>query len=106
MAAFYASVEERDRPELVGKPTNRGVVSAANYVDQRYDMYHAMASDTTHRFCPHGIYLPPWIRYYAEVSEISRTKRSCLIFSAPCLTSAGASLSKGSSGRPDNGKSP
>ncbi len=75
MDAFYASVEERDRPELVGKPVivggspeKRGVVSAANYVARRYGVHSAMPSVTAHRLCPQGVYLPPRIGYYAEVS--------------------------------------
>lgn len=76
MDAFYASVEERDRPELVGKPVivggapeKRGVVSAANYVARRYGVHSAMPSATAHRLCPNGVYLPPRIGYYAEVSR-------------------------------------
>jgi DNA polymerase IV len=75
MDAYYASVEERDRPELVGKPVivggspeKRGVVSAANYVARRYGVHSAMPAATAHRLCPHGIFLPPRIDYYAEVS--------------------------------------
>ena len=76
MDAFYASVEERDRPELVGKPVivggspeKRGVVSAANYVARTYGVHSAMPAATAHRLCPHGIFLPPRIDYYAEVSR-------------------------------------
>ena len=76
MDAFYASVEERDRPELVGKPVivggtpeKRGVVSAANYVARRYGVHSAMPSATAHRLCPHAVYLPPRIDYYAEISQ-------------------------------------
>ncbi len=76
MDAFYASVEERDRPELVGKPVivggspeKRGVVSAANYVARRYGVHSAMPSATARRLCPNGVYLPPRISYYAEISK-------------------------------------
>lgn len=76
MDAFYASVEERDRPELVGRPVivggapeKRGVVSAANYVARKYGVHSAMPSATAHRLCPQGVYLPPRISYYAEVSR-------------------------------------
>jgi DNA polymerase-4 len=76
MDAFYASVEERERPELVGKPVivggspdKRGVVSAANYVARRYGVHSAMPAATARRLCPHGVYLPPRIAYYAEVSR-------------------------------------
>jgi DNA polymerase-4 len=76
MDAFYASVEERDRPELVGKPVivggtpeKRGVVSAANYVARRFGVHSAMPAITARRLCPQGIFLPPRIDYYAEVSS-------------------------------------
>jgi DNA polymerase-4 len=75
MDAFYASVEERDRPELVGHPVivggspeKRGVVAAANYVARKYGVHSAMPAATAHRLCPQGIFLPPRIGYYAEVS--------------------------------------
>jgi DNA polymerase-4 len=74
--AFYASVEERDRPELVGKPVivggtpeKRGVVSAANYVARKYGVHSAMPAVIAHRLCPQGVFLPPRIGYYAEVSR-------------------------------------
>ena len=76
MDAFYASVEERDRPEIVGKPVivggspeKRGVVSAANYVARRYGVHSAMPAVTARRLCPNGIYLPPRIDYYANISD-------------------------------------
>lgn len=76
MDAFYASIEERDRPELVGKPLiiggtpeGRGVVAAANYVVRKYGVHSAMAAATAMRLCPHAIVLPPRMEYYAEISE-------------------------------------
>ena len=74
MDAFYASVEERECPELAGKPVivagsadKRGVVAAANYAARKFGVHSAMPSATARRLCPHGVYLPPRIGYYAEV---------------------------------------
>jgi DNA polymerase-4 len=76
MDAFYASVEERDRPELAGRPvivggepSRRGVVSAANYLARQFGVHSAMPAVTARRKCPHAAFLTPRIDYYAEVSE-------------------------------------
>lgn len=76
MDAFYASVEERDQPELVGKPVivggsreGRGVVSAANYVARKYGVHSAMPMATAMRYCPRGIVLPVRMAHYAAVSR-------------------------------------
>jgi len=76
MDAFYASVEQRDNPELVGKPVivggsgeTRGVVCAANYEARRFGVHSAMPSVTARRLCPQGIFLPPRMDYYAQISR-------------------------------------
>ncbi len=76
MDAFYASIEERDRPELMGKPDivggtpdGRGVVAAANYVARKYGIHSAMAAVTARRLCPQAICLPPRMQYYADISQ-------------------------------------
>ena len=76
MDAFYASVEELDRPELVGKPVivagdphSRGVVSAANYVARTFGVHSAMPSATARRLCPQGVFLPGRMDRYVDVSR-------------------------------------
>lgn len=76
MDAFYASVEERDQPELRGKPVivggsaeGRGVVCAANYQARRYGVHSAMPAATAVRLCPHAVFLSPRMDYYASISE-------------------------------------
>ena len=76
MDAFYASVEERDNPALVGQPVivggspqQRGVVCAANYVARQFGVHSAMPAVTAHRLCPQAIFLPSRMDYYAEVSR-------------------------------------
>jgi DNA polymerase-4 len=76
MDAFYASVEERDDPRLVGRPVivggtaeRRGVVAAANYVARQFGVHSAMASGEAKRRCPQAIVISPRMEVYATVSR-------------------------------------
>jgi DNA polymerase-4 len=75
MDAFYASVEQRDRPELRGQPvivggtTNRGVVAAASYEVRKFGVRSAMPIREALRRCPHAICVPPRMNVYRDVSH-------------------------------------
>jgi DNA polymerase IV len=74
MDAFYAAVEQRDQPELVGKPVivgraQRGVVCAASYEARRYGVHSAMPVFQARRLCPQGVFLPVRMRRYQEMSR-------------------------------------
>jgi DNA polymerase IV len=75
MDAFYASVEQRDRPELRGKPvivggiSGRGVVSAASYEARVFGVHSAIPMSTARRLCPQGIFLPVRMKVYAQVAR-------------------------------------
>ena len=76
MDAFYAAIEQRDRPELRGRPVivgaapdKRGVVAAASYEARRFGVHSAMPSREAGRLCPRGVFLPPNMPHYEEVSR-------------------------------------
>jgi len=75
MDAFYASVEQRDNPELRGRPIavghagDRGVVSAASYEARKYGVRSAMASIKAMRLCPDLVFVPGRLEIYKEVSD-------------------------------------
>jgi len=74
MDAFYASVEQHDNPDLVGKPVivgwpgGRGVVAAASYAVRKFGVRSAMPMGQALRLCPHAICIPPRMQRYREVS--------------------------------------
>ena len=76
MDAFYASVEQLDNPEIRGKPViigarpgTRGVVSACSYEARVFGVHSAMPISQAYRKCPQGVYLPPRMERYAELSR-------------------------------------
>ena len=74
MDAFYASVEQRDNPELRGKPLAvgggvRGVVAAASYEARKYGVRSAMPAVTAKRRCPELIFVKPRFDAYRAVSQ-------------------------------------
>ncbi len=74
MDAFFASVAERDNPELKGKAVVigmgvRGVVSAANYEARKFGIHAAMPVGRARRLAPHAIFLPVDMARYQEVSS-------------------------------------
>ncbi len=74
MDAFFASVEQHDRPELAGKPVvvghagARGVVAAASYEVRKFGVRSAMPMSTALRLCAQAICVPPRMARYREVS--------------------------------------
>jgi nucleotidyltransferase/DNA polymerase involved in DNA repair len=79
MDAFFASIEQRDDPLLVGKPVvvgadpkkgkGRGVVSACSYEARRYGIHSAMPISEAYRTCPQAVFLPVRMAHYSEISH-------------------------------------
>ena len=75
MDAFYASVEQLDKPDLKGKPvavggdSERGVVAAASYEARKYGVRSAMASVLARKKCKNLIFVRPRSYRYKEVSK-------------------------------------
>lgn len=76
MDAFYASIEQRERPELRnrpvvvgGSPDGRGVVAAASYEAREFGIHSAMPASQAYRLCRHAVFLKPRIGFYAEIGH-------------------------------------
>lgn len=76
MDAFFASIEERDNPELAGKPVivgappgTRGVVSTCNYIARKYGVRSAMSSTEAYRRCPNAVFVHSHFDKYIEASK-------------------------------------
>jgi len=76
MDAFYASIEQRERPELRnrpvivgGSPSGRGVVAAASYEAREFGVHSAMPASRASRLCPHAVFVKPRISFYADIGH-------------------------------------
>src|SRR5574342_487297 len=95
MDAFFAAVEQKRRPELIGKPvvvggggdpTKRGVVSTASYEARRFGIHSAMPLRTAYKLCPQAVFLPV---DYEEYSRVSRVIKNVLRGFSPMMEDVG-----------------
>ena len=100
MDAFYASAEQRDNPELRGKPVavggsrERGVVAAASYEARAFGVHSAMPSITAKRKCPDLIFVKPRFDAYKAISRKSgRSSPPTRPSSSPCRSTKPISTS-------------
>jgi len=82
MDAFFAAVEQKRNPQLIGKPVviggsgdpaKRGVVSTASYEARKFGIHSAMPLITAYKLCPKAIFLPVDYREYSRVSKIIKS---------------------------------
>lgn len=76
MDAFFAAVEQRDFPELKGRPVivggrpdSRGVVATCSYEARRFGIHSAMASSRAYKLCPQAVFIRPRFEAYRQASE-------------------------------------
>src|SRR5262244_931974 len=108
MDAFYASVEQRDDPQLRGKPVvvawrgARSVVCAASYEARKFGIRSAMPAVRAERLCPSAVFLPPDFPRYRAVSHQVREifKRHTNLIEALSLDEAYLDVSKNKTGLP------
>jgi DNA polymerase IV len=108
MDAFYASVEQRDNPQLRGEPVivawrgPRSVVCAASYEARRFGVRSAMPAVRAERLCPGGVFLPPDFPRYRSVSRQAREifKRHTDLVEPLSLDEAYLDVSENKSGLP------
>jgi nucleotidyltransferase/DNA polymerase involved in DNA repair len=107
MDAFYASVEQRDNPQLRGKPVvvawrgNRSVVCAASYEARKFGVRSAMPAVRAERLCPNAVFLPPdFTRYRAVSSQVREIfKRHTDLIEPLSLDEAYLDVSENKTGR-------